>query len=1035
MNSKTPLKQCFRAVAGMLLLAAVPSLHAVPYASSITNSGGIVSFRLNENTDNVKVISSSGTVTNDLGPGVKGLTITNLGIAAGNIKVMVTRSAAAGYTQISSDGYQDNGIYANKFEHPRGVVVDKNPTSPSFGRIFVSCARQGITAGSFVRTTFDGIYLLNADNTVALDTGTTPRTAGLPLTAGTETASPLRLTIGKDDNLLYICDLSDVSGGLWVTDLDVTSGSNVLDVIGGPSSPTANHGSVYAAAVEGSLANSNLKIFTLDEDLAPIRSAWRYDVNGGPLPFAGNSNLLGQAMINTAIDLVKGGSSNYLYASQNRSGGTDAPSIRVFTADGVTITNSLDASRAYLGNPTAADLFRNTVALDMSPDGSTLALIQGTSFGRVLFVPLTNGVFNFAATNSFPIGLASDNNRDLTFDAAGNVYIVSSSGEWLRVYSKGGSTVATTGTDGTFSISTPPVLVSVSASIAAAAEGGANGQFTLTRTGDNSGALAVNYTMSGSAANGTDYTTLSGTVTFQPGTITTNLAVTVSNDSSAEFNETAVLTIGSGGGYAIGTAAATVTIADNEPTEIAFNTIVTNQLLESYAPSKVTLQLARRGLLTAPVAINLASTGAATRGADFNAPVTVNLAANAATTNITLTPINDQAYEGNELAAMTVIAGSYAIGVTNTAYALIIDDEYPAGGVLFADNFDVDSTALWVTNVTDITEGFVEFAWDYGTLAGIPPAPGTTDASTKGLRFRCGNTFPTISAVSASPTNGNFTGDYRLRFDMWINYNGPMPDGGPGSTQHFDAGVGTTGLTPIWYNDGSADGVWFTCSGDGADGGVFGDYSAFIGSVNQNDDTGFYAVGTGAVNSGLRDHANAFYTSRWGGQTAPAAQVALFAGQTGVVNAGNAGMAWHTVVITKTTNVVVWAMDGVVICTVTNDPLTLSTNVFVGMQDRFSGSLSDVPEMSFGLVDNLKVEAFVSAPIHITNIQIVGANVEITFTGPAEKVAADFKLQSATTVTGTYNDDNSATPGNLGSGLFKFTTALSGGSSYYKIKL
>src|SRR5437773_12427231 len=49
------------------LLALASSTLAVPYACDITNSGGIVSFRLNENADNVKVIR--GTVTNDLGAG------------------------------------------------------------------------------------------------------------------------------------------------------------------------------------------------------------------------------------------------------------------------------------------------------------------------------------------------------------------------------------------------------------------------------------------------------------------------------------------------------------------------------------------------------------------------------------------------------------------------------------------------------------------------------------------------------------------------------------------------------------------------------------------------------------------------------------------------------------------------------------------------------------------------------------------------------------------------------------------------------
>ncbi len=1035
MNCNIKLKTLF-VVAAVVWLGASAPAPAAPYACDVTNDAGTVSFRLNENADNVKIISGGGAVTNDLGPGIKGLTVTNLAIGNGVIKVMVTRSSAAGYVQVSNDLYQDNGVYVNKFEHPRGVVVNKNPATPSFGRIYVSNARSAATSVGAVRDTYDGIYLINSDNTIALDTGVNPRTAGLAFSGGSETASPLRLTIGKDDNQLYICDLSDPSGGLWTTDLDVTTGVNVLDVIGDPgTSGATTHGSIYAAVVEGSLANSNLKIFTMDEDLAPIRSAWRYEINGGPLPFTGAATGLGQAMINSAVDLARGGSSNYLYATQNRSNGTDAPSIRVFTEDGTVITNSWDASRDYLNNPTAADLFRNTVAIDISPDGSMLALLRGSAIGAVTLVPLTNGVFNFAATNSFLYGGFSDSTRDLAFDAAGNIYVISSASEWLRIFSKGGATVAITGTDGTFLLSTPPVLVSVSASMATADEQGpVNGQFTLTRTGDSSVPLTVNYTIGGTATAGADYTALPGSVTFLAGATSTNLAVTVNDDATAELTETVTLTLTSGPGYGIGTIAATVSILDNETPEISFNTVATNRLLESYAPSKVTLQLARRGLRTAPLTVNLSAAGTATRSADFNCPASVTLAANAATTNIILTPVNDQNYEGDEIAAISVAADAgYNLGATNTAYALVVDDEVPRGGTLFSDDFTADTSPAWKVNVADPNDGFVEFAWDYGALAGIPPAPATTDGSTKGLRMRCGNVTPQPSAVSLSPLLGNFTGNYRLTFDLWINYNGPLPDGGAGSTQHFDAGVGTTGDTVVWYNNPSADGVWFTCSGDGADGATFGDYSAFIGLYTQNDDTGFYAAGTGPANGGLRDHANAFYTSLWGGQTAPAAQLALYPGQTGVANLGNAGMAWHSVVITKAGDTVQWQMDGITICTVTNDPVTLSTNVFVGYQDRFAVTLSDVPEMSFGLVDNVRVETYLSAPITIPRIQVVGGNIEVVFSGPAEAAAGTFKLQSSGEVAGTYGDDNSATLSTVSAGVFKATTALNG-NRYYRIK-
>src|SRR4051812_8703116 len=92
MNSNNVQRTIVSSIAATLLLATATPTLATPYASDITNAAGVVSFRLNENADNVKVISSGGAVTNNLGPGVKGLTITNLGIGSGVIKVMVTRS-------------------------------------------------------------------------------------------------------------------------------------------------------------------------------------------------------------------------------------------------------------------------------------------------------------------------------------------------------------------------------------------------------------------------------------------------------------------------------------------------------------------------------------------------------------------------------------------------------------------------------------------------------------------------------------------------------------------------------------------------------------------------------------------------------------------------------------------------------------------------------------------------------------------------------------------------------------------------------
>ena len=1031
-------------IAGVLALAS--SGRATPYACDITNSAGVVSFRLNEAADNVKVISSGGAVTNDLGPGVKGVTVANLGVAAGTVKIMVTRSVPAGYTQTTVDTFQDaNSIYVNKFEQPRGIVVNKNPGSPSFGRIYIANGQVGTTAVGG-RQTIDGIYMLNSDDTVALDTGITPRTAGLPFTTTGDTASPFRLTIGKDDNLLYICDLSDPSGGLWVTDLDVATNStatNVLWQIGDLAAGATNHGSIYSAVVEGSLAGGNLTVFTMDEDLTPTKTAWRYDVNSGPLPSSAAQISLGQGMTNTAIDLVKGGSSNYLYASQNNRTGTGngptvQPSIRVFKADGTTITNSLDASRQFLANPSAADILQNTTALDISPDGTTLALLRGTTFGSVLLVPLTNGVFNFAATNSFSLGTsgASDNNRDIAYDAVGNLYVINTATEWFRIFSKGGASVVISGSDGTLIQGVPPTLISVTASTPNANEQGlVNGIFTVSRSGNTSGALTVNYSVSGTATPGSDYTALPGSVTFLAGAASTNIAVQVLQDSLAELTETVILNVTGSANYGVVTGAATVSILDNEPTEVS---IAANQsdtrLLEGYSESKVGFTITRRGLVGSALNVNLGYSGTATAGADFSAPSSLAIGSGIATASFNITPLDDEIFEGQESVIVSVASGvGYAIGATNSATATIIDDDYPAGTVLFSDNFETDSSANWVTNANDsFVDSSATFGYDYSQRY-IPPIPGSV--TTKGLLFRLNEqTGAPRNAVSASPATITLPDQYRLKFKMWNNYNGPpMFDGGPGSTMHMISGVGTMPDHANLSTFAGSDGIWFDVDGDGGSTFAAGDANAYVANALQGNTSGVYAADP---NNNPRSTTTPYY-SIWGNIQAPAAQVTAYPGQAGSTGPGNMGVSWHTVVLTKTTSTVTWVIDGILIATVPADATPLGTNVFVGFEDSFPGA-SGNPAVSFALVDNLRVETYVDSPITIKSINIVGGNAEVTFTGPATALAADFKLQSSASVASGYADDNSANLTQLAAGpfqsSFKATTALSGDKRFYKIK-
>src|SRR5262249_13372296 len=115
------------------------------------------------------------------------------------------------------------------------------------------------------------------------------------------------------------------------------------------------------------------------------------------------------------------------------------------------------------------------------------------------------------------------------------------------------------------------VGVSITANDASAAETTApaaadNGQFTVTRTGPTAAPLTVFYAKSGTEANGTDYTALSGSVTIPSGQTSATIDVTVSDDAMTEGSETVVVTLTPDPTYALANpTSATVTIADNEP--------------------------------------------------------------------------------------------------------------------------------------------------------------------------------------------------------------------------------------------------------------------------------------------------------------------------------------------------------------------------------------------------------------------------------------------------------------------------------------
>lgn len=98
------------------------------------------------------------------------------------------------------------------------------------------------------------------------------------------------------------------------------------------------------------------------------------------------------------------------------------------------------------------------------------------------------------------------------------------------------------------------------------------GTFTMARAGVTNGPLTAFYTISGTASNGVDYATLTGSVTIPAGAFTAAISISPLPDSLVEGNETVNLTITSNSFYFVGMPSfASLTIHDKSFDEWRFN--------------------------------------------------------------------------------------------------------------------------------------------------------------------------------------------------------------------------------------------------------------------------------------------------------------------------------------------------------------------------------------------------------------------------------------------------------------------------------
>jgi regulation of enolase protein 1 (concanavalin A-like superfamily) len=214
-----------------------------------------------------------------------------------------------------------------------------------------------------------------------------------------------------------------------------------------------------------------------------------------------------------------------------------------------------------------------------------------------------------------------------------------------------------------------------------AVEGGTVGRFRFSLKGSASSNIVVNYTLSGTAAAGADYTAPPGSVSIPGnGVNTVEVSITAINDVLAEELETLTLTITPSPSYTLfaPSSSATIFFFDNEQV-----TLFVDANTSSYPPTFAetsaggTFYVSRYGSTNLAIPVNYTVSGSAVNGTDYTAlSGTATIPAGALGVDIQVTPVNDVVAEGTETVTLSLAPGAYARGPAATWY--ISDDESAA---------------------------------------------------------------------------------------------------------------------------------------------------------------------------------------------------------------------------------------------------------------------------------------------------------------------------------------------------------------------
>lgn len=391
-----------------------------------------------------------------------------------------------------------------------------------------------------------------------------------------------------------------------------------------------------------------------------------------------------------------------------------------------TVTRSLNLSSATVVNITTSGTA--TSGVDYTGGVATVSIPGGATTATITINPTVDGT------------VETDETVILTV-AAGTGYTV-------------GAPASATGT--ILNDDVPSATISVSPS-AVAEDSAPNLVYTVTLNQASFSALSINYTVGGTATNGTDYATIASPLVIPAGNTIGTVTVNPTADATIEADETVTLTLGAGAGYTVGVPnSATGTILNDDLPNLSIDDVTASEGNAGTTSFTFTVSLsapAGPGGVTFDIAT---ANGSATAGVDYvaNSLTGQTIPTGSSSYTFTVQVNGDVLNEPSETFFVNVTNVTNAVVVDGQGVGTIVNDD-PLPSLSIDDVTLVEGnsgTSSAVFTVTLSAPSGQTVSVNYATADGTATQPADYTSTSGTLTFTPGQTTRTITVPVVGET-------------------------------------------------------------------------------------------------------------------------------------------------------------------------------------------------------------------------------------------------------------------------------------------